>query len=371
MTELMQASRQFATRPADQRFVSLSDMLAKMSLNRVTSKTQDCSTRQLTAMPDPIDNRGLVLASPRGTLITPTHWSFGQLCAKAGAPAAYLRKLPSPMAADCLNYGLKLNGEPEDIALYMRRDGVESISAQAVTSQRYGRIYNDEVTRKVMQMVGDGTGRDSAWSVPGFFGKPLDEITNANTTLYAGDRDMFIFLADEQNKIEIPNRRDGATGLLSRGFFVWNSEVGASTFGIAAFLFDYVCCNRIVWGATQYSEINLRHTSGAPDRFIEQAAPVLQAYSQGSAKPVHEIIRLAQETRCDSNGTSVDDFLAKRFTAKMAKTLQAVSMAEEQHPIETLWDASCAVTAHAKSVVNQDERVQWERAGGELLQLAA
>ena len=35
----------------------------------------------------------------------PTHWSFGQLASLVGAPAAYLRQLPAPLAGINLQYG--------------------------------------------------------------------------------------------------------------------------------------------------------------------------------------------------------------------------------------------------------------------------
>ena len=38
--------------------------------------------------------------------ITPTCWSFGQLARLIGAPAAYLRQLPAPLAGINLQYGL-------------------------------------------------------------------------------------------------------------------------------------------------------------------------------------------------------------------------------------------------------------------------
>ncbi len=41
---------------------------------------------------------------------------------------------------------------------------------------------------------------------------PLDTVTKENTTLYASDRDFFVFLANEKNKIEVPNRRNGRAG---------------------------------------------------------------------------------------------------------------------------------------------------------------
>jgi hypothetical protein len=38
--------------------------------------------------------------------IAPTHWSFGQLASLVGAPAAYLRQIPVPLAAINLQYGV-------------------------------------------------------------------------------------------------------------------------------------------------------------------------------------------------------------------------------------------------------------------------
>src|SRR5262249_44345241 len=89
------------------------------------------------------------------------------------------------------------------------------------------------------------------------------------------DRDMFVFLAGEEHRIELRNRRAGRFGSFARGFFVWSSEVGKTTLGAGFFLFDYVCCNRIIWGAEQYTEVRIRHTKGAPDRWLEEVTPVL------------------------------------------------------------------------------------------------
>ena len=82
-------------------------------------------------------------------------------------------------------------------------------------------------------------------------------MTKNNTTIYGSDRDMFVFLADEENRIVVPNRRNGQSGSLAKGFFVWNSEVGSQSIGAAFFLFDYACSNRIVWGAQDFKEIRI------------------------------------------------------------------------------------------------------------------
>jgi hypothetical protein len=51
--------------------------------------------------------------------------------------------------------------------------------------------------------------------------------------------------------------------------------------------------------------------------------------------------------------------------------MMLVHQNEEHRPIETLWDATVAVTAYARPLAHQDRRVEFEREAGELLQLAA
>ena len=43
---------------------------------------------------------------------------------------------------------------------------------------------------------------------------------------------------------------------------------------------------------------------------------------------------------------------------------------EEGRPIETLWDVTVAATAHARSLKNNDKRLEIERAAGDVLKLA-
>ena len=203
--------------------------------------------------------------------------------------------------------------------------------------------------------------------MPGEFGRRVT-VTKDNTTLFASDRDMFVFLADEENRIELPNRRAGKFGSFARGFFVGNSEVGKSALFAGFFLFDYVCCNRIIWGADQHTEVRIRHTKGAPDRWFEEVTPVLQEYAEGSAKPVVQAIEDARSKRIDDELTT---FLAKRFGKQMAPAIAAIHETEEGRPIETLWDVTVAATAHARTVQNTDKRLEIERAAGELLRLAA
>lgn len=377
MSILMQANAQWSSRPNDERFTSLTDLLAHCNTIRAESANKLVATRDLTFVPTDKDGnekgdinamRDLRLFGPNGHGYEPTHWAFTQACQHVKAPASYLRGLPAPMAADCLNYGLRYGDDVNpDLACLLQKNGSHTL--RAVTGQGYGRVWNSEVVGGLVDRFGDGVTGD--WRVPGEFGKRLDMVTKDNTTLFASDRDMFVFLADEDHRIEIPNRRDGQSGSLARGFFVWNSEVGAKTLGVAMFLFDYVCCNRIVWGATQYKEVKIRHTSSASYRWLDDVRPVIRSLANSSSKGVIDAIENARAKRISDRQDEVTDWLSNRFGQRMGARLQAVHKAEEGRPVETLWDAATAATAYARSITYQDDRVDLERKAGKLLDLAS
>lgn len=362
MADLMECSNEWATRPVDERFVSLTDLHAKVLGVREHSKSLAVASRAIKAAPV---NGGLAVVGPDGSAVHPTHWAFGQLAQRAGAPAGYLRTLPSEMAVDCINWGL-VNREVEDIGVLLYKNG-GAPRINAITGPSYGRIWNSQISGALVKQFGDGVTGD--WRVPGIRGKKLEEVTKGNTTLYAGDRDMFVFLADEERRIEIPNRRDGKPGSMARGFFVRNSEVGAGVLEVTGFLFDFVCQNRIVWGAEEIKQVRIRHTSGAPHRWVEEVRPAVDAFARGSAKSLTEGIIQAQRSRIGTP-EAVEKFLAGRFTRSQVSKIAQAHKQDEHRPIETLWDAAVGATAYARSIEWQDERVEVEREAGEILKLA-
>lgn len=368
MTVLMQASRQWASRPDDQRFTSLDEMHAFAVTQRDRSVQRVISTAKLTAAPVEEDEarRSLVVVGPDGTPVAPTNWAFGQFAQLVGAPAGYLTRLPSDIAADCLNWGMARRNIDEVGTLNRRIDGNPLAELSAMTGPNYGRVWNADVIKGLRDRFGDGKTGD--FTVPGEFGNAV-EVTKDNTTLFASDRDMFVFLADEKNRIEVPNRRDGQPGTLARGFFVKNSEVGSASLSIATFLFDYVCCNRMVWGAQGFEEVRVFHTKSAPDRWVEEVAPAIEAYAQRSTAGITKAIEDARAARI-GDPDKVAEFLTKRFTKKRAEAIKLAHFADEGRPIETLWDASNGVTAFARGIKFQDERVALEREAGKIMALA-
>ncbi|TXH55685.1 MAG: DUF932 domain-containing protein, partial [Desulfurellales bacterium] len=264
--------------------------------------------------------------------------------------------------------GLRFLRDVSEVGILRTESNFDEIyfnELRAATGPNYGRIWNSDIIGSLVDKFGDG--RTGDFRVPGEFGSAVP-ITKTNTTIYGSDRDVFVFLADEENRIEMKDRRDGKPGSLARGFFVWNSEVGSQTVGAAFFLFDYVCQNRIVWGAREFKEMRLRHTKSAPDRWLEEITPVLMEYGNASAAPIEQTIREAQQKRVDDD---LQKFLSARFTKPEVTGIMAAHEREESRPIETLWDATTAVTAYAKTFEYQDARVDLERRGGALLDLVA
>lgn len=377
MSTLTAASANWASRPVDERFTSLYEMGAKMRAQRLHSKAVVVPSSKLEARP--YDNGtpmgSLKIHGPNGVGYEPTHWAFGQLSSLSEAPAKYLRTLPGAMAADCINYGLQFKRDIKDTGVYIQKsignDGeVGEATLRAVTGPNYGRIYNSDIIEQLIQTYGDG--RTGDFRIPGEFGKQVD-ITKRNTTLFASDRDCFVFLADEENRVEMKDRRPGLNGSssLARGFFVSNSEVGNSTFDVETFLFDYACENRIVWGVSGHKAIKLRHTVSAPEKFMAEIAPALKALKNASTFDITETIAAAKASKIDN----VVEFLAKRFSvaqnAKVIAQVQAAHLEEEGRPIETLWDATTGITAAAKAIEWQDERIAMERIGGSILDLVS
>jgi hypothetical protein len=370
MTELMQASRQWATRPPEERFTSLEDMHKVAKAFRANAVTRTVANRDIRCAPVEGDT-GAFAVTLTGMPALPNHWAFGQLCGLVNAPAGYLRRLPVPMSADNLNFGLHVERNVTEIGTMVvhNPDGNGPPVLHAATGPNFGRVWNDDILQFILTEFGDG--RTGKFTVPGEFGKAVT-VDTGNTTLYRSDRDMFVFLADETNRVEIPNRRNGQPGSLARGFFFGNSEVGATSLSVDTFLFDYACSNRIVWGATQHARVSIRHTAGAPSRWLEEVLPALRVYADAETHSIVEAVTMAQAKRISRDGDVVAEFLAKRFNSlATAKAVMLAHEAEEGRPIESVWDAVTGITAYAKGSKFTADRLDIERIGGQVLALAS
>ena len=368
-------SSEWFSRPDDERYLSLSELYASVKgrAERSRTRTVESAAIRVEAHRDDPENLALILPDADAP-VAPTHWSFGQLASLVSAPAAYLRQLPAPLAGINLQYGLTSH-RAEQIKTLETEDGRTEL--RAVTGPDYGRIYDHELVAAVQKIAGNGTG-DTRWKVPGTLDwssgvyNPMVDITKDTTTLYASDRDVFLFLVDDMNPIEAGKLPDGSPDLYFRGFYCWNSEVGAKTLGIASFYLRAVCQNRNLWGVEDFQEISIRHSKYAANRFAHEAAPALTRFADSSPRPFVEGIRAARERIVARNDDDRTDFLRKRGFSK-AETARIVEtvLAEEGRPPESVFDFVQGISAVARSKPQQDARLEMEGKAKKLLERAA
>ncbi len=367
-------SAQWANRSDDQRFTSLGALRQQVSVWADQSYTDVMAPQDLVAVYDEANPNFLALQAG-DTAFTPSHWAFDQLCRTAGAPAQYLRDLPAPLAALNLNYGLQ-TADPKLLSLYMRQPEQGGALVRGITSPRYGRILDRDVVDSVMQVAGNGTG-DTRWKVPGTiewgsqFGvsyNPKVDITKENTTLYASDRDVFLFLVDDLNPIEVGKLANGKPDLMFRGFYVWNSEVGSRTFGFASMYLRGVCQNRNLWGVENFNQMVFKHTSGAPEKFLTEAQPALVEFANLAESKLIAGVQAAKKAKVASTPEERVEFLAKYgFSPKASQFVIQTCLDEEETVPESVWDFAQGVSAMARREVLQENRLKMEQVAGRIL----
>lgn len=100
-------SSEWFSRPADERYLSLSELFGAVRGRTERSRTRTVESAAIRVDASRDDAERLTLTLPGAeTPVAPTHWSFGQLASLVGAPATYLRQLPAPLAGINLQYGL-------------------------------------------------------------------------------------------------------------------------------------------------------------------------------------------------------------------------------------------------------------------------
>ena len=377
-------SSQWYSRPADQKFLSLDTMLDHKRADAKSLTSRIVNTHKMKVVGDMTDanpTTGEITVeytdeNGRENSAAPTNWSFAQLAQLSGAPAAYLRDLPAPLAADCIGWGLRYNRGKELVKVYDSEVSSQSAGQlRAATGPDYGRIYDWEILEPIKQLVDASDGR---WKVPGMMTgsrhgmavyDPEIPVSLETTTLFASDRDVFVFLVDDRNPIEVGTLANGEPDLMFRGFYAWNSETGSKTAGIAAMYLRGVCMNRNLWGVENFSEIKIRHTKFAPDRFAMEARPALQSFAQGATKTFVEGVQAAKAATIAKDDDERLEFLTRRagLSQRMAKAAAARHLEEEGRPVESVWDVAQAITAIARDVPHQDARVEMEKRAGALL----
>lgn len=381
-TNLYAAHNQWASRPADQRFQTLPALLETVNKRRNLSRTQDVHIGKVEALVHNVDGKETIVLNHGIHKVEPSHWSFGQVATTVKAPASYLRTLPPALAVDNLNHGIRtMEKEIGDRKFMTVLDEDGNLNTlQALTSPTYGRIWDADVVNKVMVM-NDRTG--NKFYNPHAYKRDAEGGFGGGTEpsgLYASDHDVFIFMIDGGSLLDIGG--DQKRAQLSRGFIVSNSEVGAKAFSLTTFLFNHVCGNHIIWGATGVKQLCIRHTQGGPERFVQEAAPALLDYVNSSAKEETEAIKRAQDflipvpDAAKQNTTELRkatmEWVMSKGKFSKGEVFSAIDWAnKDEGDCRTLWQVVQGFTASAREIEFLDARMDLESRASKLLNLVS
>lgn len=382
-------SAQFMSRPADERFNDLHALRAQVhewaersEAFEVSPTAIDLDVTEVEVTTESGDRKlveRLGFSAPHIGEFTPTPFGFDSLCSLAGVPRNFARaqveKGGVALAAANLTWGLA--NRDDAVSLYAMDAGKPGSQLRAITSPKYGRIHDWMVADQLVRVAGSGRG-EQRWKSPGCINwgnMTYDPEAAAGSTFFASDRDLFCFLCDDRNPIEVGLLADGSPDLMFRGIIVWNSEVGSKTFGVSTMLLRGVCCNRNLWGCEDFQTIEVRHNSGAPEKFLEEAAPQLIAYAEASTATSLTAIGKARAITFDAKDeerTAQFGLLVDRlgFSRKVAEAILATDPdghGKATEPCLSAWDLSQRATAWAREIAYQDERVAAERKIGGLM----
>lgn len=355
-TTLTQAFEQWSSRPADERFASLADLHASALASR--ERAREAKEVPYSSLRTQADEGRVLLVGKANVPSELNHWSFGQLAQRVGAPASYLRELPATLAAQNLNHGLATIEPQERANVLLDQNGKYRV--RAFNSDKYTRIWDADVTSRLIRL----TEEQPEW-------QPAPPAFNGSRGLYRGDRDMFAFMVDNERRIFETDSNGG----LGRGFFVWNSEVGSTSFGVTKFLYEYVCGNHRVWGARQVSELRVRHVGAADERAFRELAVELRRYAEGSAAEDEALVLRAKMSVL---GKNKDEVLDRVFGLKLGLSRRAIGegydLAERREDWygapNTAWGLAGGLTEAARDLSNADERVAMDRAAGKVMEVA-
>ena len=362
--ELFEAHQQWANRPKDERFPNLQSMHQACLGYRQSSRTAKFDLRQCDIENDAHE---VMLKGPTGAQARLTHFSFGQLCSTVGAPANYLRTLPTEMAASNLRHGLSQIADERPSSMLVHKNG--SMLARCITSQIYHRIWNSDIIERLIPLQAKGWKNPPARNI-NFEGEDIGE----HHGLYASDHDMFVFMINDQNRVD-----DGSEGGLGRGFFVSNSEVGQAAFKIKMFYYRFVCGNHIVWGASNVREIRVIHKGQPAQDWNRTLSLELRKYADQRTEKDAERIHVAKNYKLGNTKSEVVDTLFARRSLQIARrdldaaydyAITDCDVNDSSSDPRSVWGMVQGITTLSQRRPFADERMKLDAAAGRILSMA-
>jgi len=394
--DLMKASNQWSSRPADETFWGLDDaQVAALAMKNAAREAKDVPYDALHV--EAIDGE-LALVGQSGKPAFPTFSATGQLCARARFPHSVAARQPAQLAADNINWGLgerlkaRSGDENGDSCVLLLHKGDERLGLRAMTSEKYERLWHSDLLARTRSMLGSGWRVPPARPSPSRCADPRirpateDDIrgiegltsigvgdTIGPAGAYVSDKDMFVFVVNK-------NAIDGPSGGLSRFAFLFNNEIGTGSWGFTFGYFDHVCGNHIVWGAQGVKEIRVRHVGeGSFEDGVGKVVCELREYADSAASLDEAGLKRAATLELgatrDEVVEAVFEFARKKRVGELSeKRIKAAYdravEADRYGAPNTPWAISSGLTELSQETAFANERLGLDRAAGRVLEMA-
>jgi hypothetical protein len=351
------AHREWATRPPDERFASVSALCEAARARRARTEEQIAEAHQIRT--DAETDDALVLRDASGRTSALTHWSFEQLAAIAGAPPKYLRTLPAPIASSAINVGLqRQNREAHQVFA----DRAAPWTVHAITSLRYARVHHDELAARVLDLMTE----HPSWTLPlgykdGVYGAEL-----VPSGAYLGDRDLFLLLVDQNRDLEDPT--DASHAGLFRGFILRNSDVGAAALTLDVFLYRAICGNNVIWGFEHVAGFRRRHVGASIHAAWTESLDAVRVALDATVADDRTVILRASTQELGPSREAVVDAVTTRLELSRKQAAEAFGLAEQFEPNpRSVWGYVQGLTRLSQRTPWQDQRFALDRAASRLL----
>lgn len=363
MSMLSAGHREWASRPADERFNSMEALEEACALSREQSAE---TRRPLESTRIVVRETGELALAWGKRLLRMTHWSFDQLSKLVDVPAHYLRRCPSELARDNLNNGIATFEERarNRNMLVRNSSATDALILRAITTdsdeskRNYHRVWNVDLVREVRRLQS----LYPQW-------QPAPAAYDGSRGLYASDRDLFMFLVDNDRRIfeKDPN------GGFSRGFFLRNTEEGNGSLWFQCFCYSYICGNHFVWEASNVITVKTKHVGDVSERAFDLIGKQLAIESGKSAREDEARITKAQNTVL---GATREEVLLTVNSLRWPELPQKVVgasyiIAEQNEDIygnpHSVWGFVNGLTQYSRDLPFADERNKFDKVAGKVL----
>lgn len=352
MVQLTIAQRQLFTRPPEEHFQDLPTLRADAVGQKVRSATVDARDTDILVCED---GESVRFGDVQLRL---SHYSLAQLAGMARVPMPLLERLDVPTRVQVLNQTLPRNRR-------YRTALVDGGSMRCLTSDRYERVWDADIIGEIERWL-LSSGFVPAKPTINTDDRGTNLMGNNKPALFRSDRDSFFFFYGEKSSGE-----DGFGGL-RKGVVVYNSEVGAKSFGFSTFYFREMCSNFLIWDATGVKARRARHT-GAVIGVVREFREDLQQVGAVLTTAELDAFEQARTVRFVPEGASEREQAIRRLVrefrlAEADATAAADLVRAPENPGEfSVWGVVNGITSAAKTMAYAGDRADFSTVAGEVL----